>query len=152
MTSFEKYLEQIGYIKHAFDSSKMQYYIPERHIISTMSNLAHVYIHSTDSVLLGKISQGKKVTSDKESDLITFADRTKEIVFGLHEHGKPPTLITPRPNIKVKRKEIVDGVEQVVTYTELFDDSMNVALSKQTPEEIYNAMYNESIVFEYDFI
>lgn len=151
MTSFEKYLQQIGYIKHAFDSSKMQYYIPTRHIISTMSNLAHVYIHSTDKVLLDKIEKEKKVTLEKESDLITFADRSKEIVFGLHEHGKPPTLITPRPNIKVKRKEIIDGVEQIVTYTQWFDDSMNVALSKQTPEEIYKAMYDENIIFEYDF-
>ena len=30
-----------------------------------------------------------------------------------------------------------------------FDDAMNICLQKETPQDIYKAMYNKSIVFKY---
>ena len=143
MTSFEKYLIEKGYIMFAFDVIKMQYYKPERHVISTMTNLGHIYIHKSDKVILDKIVQGKRVVGE---DCITFEDRKNEIVFGLSEKDKPPTLISPRPRIKIKRS--ING-NTVFDY-ENMDDSVNIVLSKENHGKILNAMYDKNIVFEYD--
>jgi hypothetical protein len=64
-----------------------------------------------------------------------------QIVFGLHEVGKPPTLIYPRPRILVKREDR--------TYNEQYDDSMNLALQNESFEDILNAIFDRSILFEY---
>jgi hypothetical protein len=141
MNSFEKYLIENGYIMFAFDASKMQYYKPQRHTISTMVNLGHIYIHESDRVLLDKIEQGKKVIGE---DCITAFDRKNEIIFGLSEKDKPPTLIRPRPRIKVSRT--IEG--KTYFQDEQYDDSMNIVLSKFSHEEIYKAMFDKSIVLE----
>ena len=73
-------------------------------------------------------------------------DGKGEICFGLHEVGKPPTLISPRPRIEVKR--IKDGKE--VIENEQWDDSMNVVLKDIPHEEIFKAMYDKSIVIKID--
>lgn len=144
MTSFEKYLIEKGYIMYSFDVSEMQYVIPKRHNISTMGDLGYIYIHKSDLVLLDKINNGTKVVGENS---ITFKDRKNEIVFGLHEKDRPTTLISPRPNIKVKR--LKEGIE--VIETEVLDDSMNVVLSNVSYDEILKAMYDKSICFEFDF-
>ena len=77
------------------------------------------------------------------SDLdIRYIKDKIEIVYGLHEHGKPPTLIFPRPNIKVLREEGKTDEE--------FDDNMNICLQKETPKDIFKAMFDKSITFTYD--
>ena len=134
MTKFESFLINKGYIMFAFDAKEMKYYKPKAHIISTMVNLGHIYIHNSDTNLLNKIEQGKSVMEDD----FTWEDRKNEIVFGLHEAGKPTTLISPRPKIRVKREDKV--------LTEKQDDAMNIVLSKIPYEEILEKMYNGEII------
>jgi len=68
-------------------------------------------------------------------------DYQNPIVWGLSEKGKPPTLICPRPQISyTKENTYLIGA---------FDDSMNICLQKEDPEDIYKALYNKSIVFTY---
>ena len=64
-------------------------------------------------------------------------DFDNEIIFGLHEKYKPPTLVSPRPRINNK------GMN------EYSDDAMNVCLLNETPEDIFKAMYDDSILFTY---
>lgn len=142
MTNFENMLIDKGYIKHILNCKTMKYEIANKHVISTMVNLDHRYIHKTDEVLLKKIEQGKSVMDDD----FTWEDRKGVICFGLHEKGKPPTLINPRPRIEVKR--IKDGKE--VIENEQFDDSMNVVLKDIPHEEIFKAMYDTDIVIKID--
>ena len=80
-------------------------------------------------------------------------------VYGLHEKGHPPCLISPRPTVKVHRKEHNEYVdfytnELVITektvYTEVWDASIDIVFEKETIEDIYNACLDKTIVFEYD--
>jgi hypothetical protein len=142
MTKFEQFLLDKGYIKHILNCKTMKFEIAKGHTISTMANLDHRYIHNTDDNLLQKIASGKSVMEED----FTYEDRKGEICFGLHEAGKPPTLISPRPRIGVKR--VKDGKE--VLETEQWDDSMNVVLGKNPHEEIFKAMYDRGIVIKID--
>jgi len=142
MTQFEQMLLDKGYIKHILNCKTMKFEIAKGHTISTMVNLDHRYFHNTDTNILQKITSGKSVMDED----FTWEDRKGEICFGLHEAGKPSTLISPRPRIKVKR--IKDGKE--VIENEQWDDSMNVVLKDIPHEEIFKAMYDKSICFEID--
>ena len=142
MTTFEQMLLDNGYIKYILNCKSMKFEKAKGHILSTMSNLDHIYFHKDDLNVLQKINDGKSIM-DKD---FTSKDRKGEICFGLHEVGKPPTLISPRPRIKVKR--IMCGKEYIET--EKCDNSMNIVLSKYSSDEIYKAMYNKNICFEID--
>ena len=142
MTQFEQMLLDKGYIKHIFNCKTMKFEIAEKHTISTMVNIDHRYFHKTDGNVLHKIAIGKSVTDEDFS----LEDRKGEICFGLHEVGKPPTLISPRPRIEVKR--IKNGKELIEN--EQYDDSMNVVLKDVPLEEIFKAMYDKSIVIKID--
>lgn len=141
MTKFEEFLIDKGYLMFAFDAKKGIYYKPKTHVISSMVNLGHIYIHSSDINLLNKIENNEEITNE---------DCVNQIVFGLREAYKPPTLIYPRPKIKVQRKEIVDNEEYFWIENESLDDSMNIVLSKIDFEEIFKAMYDKSMCFEFD--
>ena len=117
MTSFETYLISKGYIKHIYNCKKQRLERTDKHIISTMVNLDHRYI---------------------KNDV--------EIIFGLHEYGKPPTLIYPRPKIRVKK---YNSDNEIVIETELHDDSMNLVLQKVDDDILYNSLFNK-VTFEYD--
>jgi hypothetical protein len=137
MTSFENFLIEKGYIRFAFDAAKGKYYQPKLYVISTMSNLGHLYIHESDVNLLSKIKEDKSITPE---------DRKNEIIFGLHEKDRPPTLIYPRPRIKIKRTK----EDKIIIENEQYDDSMNIVLQKENFNQILKAMYDKSICFEYD--
>lgn len=94
MSSFTDYLIEIGYK-------------PYRKVYA---NKKFEYIPSTYDYFTTVMGGGLD---------IRFMMGDKEIVFGLSENGKPPTLISPRPN----------GIKD--------DDSMNRALKTFTPMEIY---------------
>ena len=64
-----------------------------------------------------------------------------KIVFGFNEHKKPPTLVYPRPRIL----RTIDGV----IYDQHSDDVMNHCLMKEKTEDIFNAMFDDSILFKY---
>lgn len=142
MTQFEQMLLEKGYIKYIFNCKTMKYEIAKGHVISTMVNLDHRYFHNTDKNILQKIANGKSVMEED----FTWEDRKGEICFGLNESGKPPTLISPRPRIEIKR--IKDGKE--VIENEIRDDSMNIVLKYISHEEIFKAMYDKSICLKID--
>jgi hypothetical protein len=68
--------------------------------------------------------------------------------IGLYEHKKPPTLISPRPRIKIHKTIVVDSVNIVINEHE--DDAMNFVLKEVECEDIFKAIYDESICFEFD--
>lgn len=142
-TGFENFLIGKGYIKHILNCKTMKFELAKGHTISTMVNLDHRYIHETDKNLLDKIASGKSVM-DKD---FTWDDRKGEICFGLNEAYKPPTLCSPRPRIIVKRKKD----DKTYYEDERLDDSMNIVLKNKSFEEIFNAMFDTSIVFEFDY-
>lgn len=142
MTQFEQMLLDKGYIKHILNFKTMKFEIAKGHTISTIINLDHRYFHKTDENVLHKIAIGKSVM---EKDF-TWEDRKGEICFGLHEAGKPPTLIFPRPRIEVKR---IKGGREVIE-NEQDDDSMNVVLKDIPHEEIFKAMYDREVVIKID--
>ena len=113
MTKFETFLISKGAKKFTYNPNTRQYNETEKHVLSSMVNLDHRYF------LNGH-----------------------EIVFGLHEANKPPTLIYPRPKINIKTNS---GF-----ITEESDDAMNIVLNKETPEDILMAIFDDNIVFEYD--
>jgi hypothetical protein len=143
MTKFEEFLLSSGYLKFGFDLKSMKYFKPKDHIISTMVNLEYSYIHKSDTNLLEKIELGKSVMDND----FTWEDRKNIIVVGLHEKDKPVTLISPRPRIRIKRK---DNRNLEVIEDEKLDDSMNVVISKIEFDRILEAMYDKSICFEID--
>lgn len=126
MTTFEKYLIDNGYDMHTYDLKNRTFVKAKNHFISTMTNISHSYIHKDDK------------------------EHSKYIVFGLREKGKPPTLIYPRPKIRVKKFIDTDNGKLQVVIDQKNDDPMNICLSKETPETILKAMYDDSIIFKYD--
>lgn len=145
MTIFEKLLINKGYKKFVLNCKTMKFEPTKKHILSTMVNLDHRYIHKTDYNILNKIKEDKSVM-DKD---FTWEDRLGVICFGLNEKGKPPTLKYPRPKIKVKKEYFING-EKIIEYKdESFDDSMNLVLNKEKPEQIFKALFDNSICFEY---
>lgn len=146
MTTFESMLIDKGFIKHILNCRTMKYELADKHIMSTMVNLDHRYIHKSDKTLLDKIKQGKSIMDND----FTLDDRKGIVCFGFNEKGKPPTLINPRPKISVKREREINGEKQMVIEDQQSDDSMNLVLSKENPEEIFKALFDDSIVFNYN--
>ena len=136
MTNFERFLIDKGYIMFAFNTKEMRYYKPKTHIISTMVNLGHIYIHNSNTDLLNKIEKGQSVMGYDFS----MEERKKQIVFGLREKDKPSTLISPRPKIKVKKLITINEKQREFIQDESCDDSMNIVLSKIGFEDIFKAM------------
>lgn len=137
ITSFEQMLLDKGYIKYVFNTKTFKYEEAKSHTLSTEVNLDYRYFHKTDINALSLIKSGKSL----------FGDCLKgEICFGIHESGKPPTLVFPRPKIEIKR--VING--QIVIEDEQLDDSMNIVLSKVNHNEILKAMYDKSIVLTVD--
>jgi hypothetical protein len=102
------------------------------------------------------------VVGGLDSRFVKDLDFDNQIIWGLHERGKPPTLITPRPNIvkevtkKVKEWAesgwyLSNEAEELVTIglTERDDDIMNECLNVFDHRDIYNAIVNKSeLIFD----
>ena len=88
------------------------------------------------------ISEGFTTTVSGGVDIRFVKDNDFDnvIIFGLHEHKKPPTLITPRPHIKMWRGNV---------FCEQLDDAMNHVLRVESSEDIFKAMFDKSIMFKY---
>ena len=71
-------------------------------------------------------------------------------IIGLHEHKKPPTLISPRPRIQIYKTIVVDLVEKDIVINEHDDDAMNVVLKEVECEDIFKAIHDKSICFHFD--
>jgi len=142
MTKFEEMLFDKGYVKFILNCKTMKFEKTDKHTISTTENLDHRYFHNSNLNVLKKIELGKSVM---DADF-TWEDRKGEICFGLHELGKPPTLISPRPRIEIKR---INNKKEVIE-NERSDDSMNIILKTFSLEEILVAMYDKSICLKLD--
>lgn len=116
MSNFIQYIINKGYEPNIYDHTTKSYKPITNEIISSLGHVLFFYINKNDS-----------------SDIISY---------GLNEYGLPPTIVHPRPRIKVIRDEITEREDR--------DSSMNIAIQKETSEDIYNAIYDRSIVFEYD--
>lgn len=130
MTKFEEFLISKGYVRHSISKKKGKYVIEEstgKHVFSTMGDIFYSYIHP-------------------EVDL--FPDHVdnwfRRIDVGLHEVGKPATLISPRPRIRVSRSE----EQEEYMMDESWDDNMNVVLMNVDHEKVYEAMFDRSILLE----
>lgn len=69
------------------------------------------------------------------------------IIFGLHEYGKPPTLIYPRPNIVELSHKEINNESKLIIIHRIDDDAMNIILSEYKPEEIYKSILDDKRVF-----
>ena len=71
-------------------------------------------------------------------------------IIGLHELKKPPTLISPRPRIRIQKTIVVDSVKTDIVINEIEDDAMNVVLKEVESEQIFKAIHDKSVCFEFD--
>lgn len=142
--SFEDFLFSKGYKKYVLVmvNKKWTFKPFTNEIVSSLSNLDYRYIHESDPII-DKINNNTPITEGG----ITFEDRKGEICWGLNELGKPPVLIYPRPRIIVKR---LDENGHEIYEDQRRDDSMFIAAKEKTNEEIFEAMFDRTIIFEFD--
>lgn len=138
MLPLEKTLESIGFVKFQLDTKDWKYK-PSFGAISTMGELDVRFFRKSDPILQ-KISKSVPITE------MTTEDRSGEIVIGINERGKPPTLIYPRPKMRVKR--VVSG--EVICTDERYDDNMNAALRLFSESEIISFMLDQEKTIELD--
>jgi len=105
--------------------------------IKTQTNYGFKVDYITSFDYTNKITVDYFSTSLKGAVDVRYIKDNIEIVIGLNEKGKPPTLIYPRPKIMINGDEKNN------------DDAMNICLSKETPEDIFKAMFDKSITFKY---
>ena len=161
MHGFEKFLIEKGYIQHRanrflnknYNKNNNKYFTKyeaaPKHLLSSLGDMAYTYIHKSDVALLKKIKEGHGFTFNEKSE----EEFKNTILFGLNEHNMPPTLLRPRPKIRVIReRSFGNGKKMNVLETEFFDNSMNVVLLQEDYETIFKAMYDHSIVFEYNYL
>jgi hypothetical protein len=70
--------------------------------------------------------------------------------IGLHEFKKPPTLISPRPRIQIYKTIVVDSIKKDIMISEMEDDAMNIVLKEVEYEQIFKAIHDKSVCFEFD--
>lgn len=93
---------------------------------------------------------------------IRYVNGDKEIHYGLHEHHHPPCLIWPRPKVRILRDikcpeysgipfiNKDDPDKNFALETEAFDRNIDILFQKESIEDIYNAIFDDSIIFKYD--
>ena len=121
MHSFERMLIDKGFKKFFYNAKTGKNEPTDKHVISSMVNLGYIYIKGD-----------------------------KEICFGLSEIHKPPTLIHPRPRIRVTREIEKGGHSFIAEETEVMDNSMNIVLEEEDNELILESLFDSEIRFEYD--
>ena len=120
------------------DSAKEQYKsILKRDDIIHTDCSAFYYPHYNVDDFSTMVVGGTDIRFVKDEDF------DNEIIWGLNEYNKPPTLIYPRPRISGKKNGRI--------LTSLDDDAMNICLAKENHEDILIAMYDKEKVFRYSF-
>lgn len=102
MTHFEQYLKYTGFAPFKMTGCKY-----DKRVLEPLSEKETGYF---STMVPGRISN-------------IWVKDGKEVVFGLNEKGKPPTLCYPRPK----------GIRR--------DDEMNKLLKELEPEEIFKMIY-----------
>lgn len=74
----------------------------------------------------------------------------KNILLGLFEKDKPPTLIHPRPKIEVFKDVYIEDKKHWLIQDQTHQDSMDMCFKNETTERIFEAIQDDTIVFKYD--
>jgi hypothetical protein len=105
------------------------------------------FLHSKGYRL--KVYRNRELVSVKRFTLSLMGDSAayyikdnQTVIYGLNEKGKPPTLLSPLPQVFVKR--------ETETKSNIHQSSIEVMFQQESYEQIYEAMFDQSIVFRYD--
>lgn len=140
LSEFQSFLINKGYVmcRKVYKKS-YNYEIVENYAnasFSTMSDVNYRFFKSEDVL---QLIRNKQAVPDE----ITSKE---EIIFGLNEKDKPPTLVWPRPIINVCRKK-ENGYYR--WFDNVYDDSMNIVLKEIPFDIIYAAMFDKRIEFKF---
>ncbi len=105
-----------------------------KHITEVLRDNGYVEV-----LLNGKSGSPQKYVKDNDFE--------NPIMWGLNELHKPPTLTYPRPNIRVIRQ---NGEFHLTILRQNFDDAMNLCLQRENHQDIYNALFDRTIEFNYN--
>ena len=80
----------------------------------------------------------------------------RQIIWGLHEYKKPPTLIYPRPNIlkyiMLSEHPYISNIkfenDKRICIGQQYDDVVNQALKEIDNELLFEAMFDKSIIIK----
>lgn len=79
-----------------------------------------------------------------------YSDGNISVIWGLHEVGKPPTLIHPRPNIIGTKEITIDGKLMRIHGHSGLDDFMNECLHVFDHNKIADAILNPKLNIIFD--
>lgn len=106
------------------------------------------YVPTSFNTLYHKSNYNSNNPGGLDTRFILNKDISTEIIYGLGYVGDPPTLVSPRPRINLIIENILD--DRPIIIHEDNNVSVDVCLKKEKPEDIFKAMYDKSIVFEYN--
>ncbi|AGO47367.1 hypothetical protein Phi19:1_gp077 [Cellulophaga phage phi19:1] len=130
-TILDKNANDVIFVKGDFNTDESDFFIPV--------SFNHTYIRANYNTLLnGGIA----------TYFVKDLDFENPIVFGLHEQGQPPTLISPRPNIK-RVNEIINDEGKVLRTNLITDEAVTYVLRNENPELVYKSLFDDSIEFNY---
>jgi hypothetical protein len=126
MSNFEQYLHDNGFMPfiELFNRKTKTFYLEplELNKCNTFSTMVDGRLHNV------------------------WVKEDKAIYFGLNEKSKPPTLLSPRPNIEFAIIE--NNKKQVLENCFWSDDAMNICLKKYSNEQIFQAIYDKNIILK----
>ena len=135
--AFEQFLiNEKGYTLYETNTD-FYFHKPTHPYYSTMGNIGFTFVDE------------REVDFHNGRHKIGYQFKYPIICFGLAQK-LIPTIIHPRPLIRLRRNLKIDSKTFSILETEMNDDSMNYILSNVPFEEIYKAMFDNSIVFEFD--
>jgi len=145
MHEFEKFLVDNNFLicRSEGKDQKARMVKVDVHDMSTLGGKENSYMYvPIKSKHYKALSEGKYVPASK----FTPEEFNDIIVFGFEAIGKPPTLLQPRPNIRVKTTVNCHGllIEHVALQDEC--DAMLFILAKHTPKAVFEAIYDREIV------
>lgn len=135
VSKFEEYIISKGYIPFNIDhvTNKFCQFTGKTVPYSSMGTIDLIYIKD------GDIEKGHR------------------IIYGLHEAGHHPNLVTPRPDVKVKRfikdtifKNLETKNNDYIWLDEKFDSTIEVLFQNETVEDIFDSLFDKNKKFEYD--
>jgi len=116
MTAFETFLLSKGYKKYFLNKQNV-FEETTKHQLSTMAVLVYYYFKGNNP---------------------------NPITFGLNQRGCPPTLIHPRPEIRITNKTDNGWIMMPIT-----DAIMTRILDSVPHQQIYNAMFDRTLVLTF---
>lgn len=105
-----------------------------KHLIDIAKEFGYEPFRSTSKGLVPDTGNPMEFSSMVEGGIATIwmKEGFPNIVWGLSEYGKPPTLISPKPLV------LIDGCWR------LDDDAINHCLSKEAHEELFKNIIDKT--------